>query len=103
MERSHVEDDGRIKLARLREQVVDPFPVRVLRCVVPSPYPRRHDDLGAAEPTTAPRCGPAAARRAKPASSLDLVDALARIQLHGARRRPGREIFSAWCRSTGAT
>jgi lysyl-tRNA synthetase, class II len=96
MERSHVEDDRRIKLARLREQGVDPFPYEFDGVVPVAEIHAAHDDLEAGQETDDRyrAAGRLAARRGHgKAAFLDLVDRSGRIQLHARADVLGEESF----------
>src|SRR5947207_2638206 len=89
-------DDRRAKLARLREQGIDPFPYEFDGVVPVADIHAAHDDLEAGQETDARyrAAGRLAARRGHgKAAFLDLVDRSGRIQLHARADVLGDESF----------
>jgi lysyl-tRNA synthetase class 2 len=91
-----VEDDRRSKLARLREQGVEPFPHAYEGPVPAASVHAAHADLAAGEETDASYrvAGRLAARRGHGgAAFLDLVDRSGRLQVHAKRDVLGESSF----------
>src|SRR4051794_1209391 len=91
-------DDRRAKLARLREEGVDPFPHEYDGVVPVAGIHEAHDSLEAGEETDSRYrvAGRLAARRGHgKAAFLDLVDRSGRIQLHARRDVLGPESYDA--------
>jgi lysyl-tRNA synthetase, class II len=89
-------DDRRAKLARLREQGIDPFPHEYDGVVPVAEIHGRHDALGAGEETDARYrvAGRISARRGHgKAAFIDLVDRSGRMQLHARQDVLGDESF----------
>src|SRR6059036_2268048 len=89
-------DDRRAKLARLREQGVDPFPHEFGGVVPVAEIRAKHDGLEAGEETDARYrvAGRMAARRGHgKAAFIDLVDRSGRLQLHVTQDTLGDESF----------
>src|SRR5881275_2573182 len=89
-------DDRRAKLARLREQGVDPFPHEFGGVVPVAEIRAKHDGLEAGEETDARYrvAGRMAARRGHgKAAFIDLVDRSGRIQLHARADVLGEDSF----------
>src|SRR3954470_20587725 len=89
-------DDRRAKLARLREEGVDPFPHEYDGVVAVAGIHEAHDSLEAGEETDSRYrvAGRLAARRGYgKAAFLDLVDRSGRMQLHAREDVLGEESF----------
>src|SRR5437764_10323 len=89
-------EDRRAKLARLREEGIDPFPHEFDGVVPVAEIHAKHDGLEAGEETDAPYrvAGRIAARRGHgKAAFIDLVDRSGRIQLHARADILGEESF----------
>src|SRR5204863_5467721 len=89
-------ENRRAKLARLREEGIDPFPHEFDGVVPVAEIHARHDDLEPGAETDARYrvAGRIAARRGHgKAAFLDLVDRSGRIQLHARRDLLGEEAF----------
>src|SRR4051812_42490025 len=89
-------DDRRAKLARLREEGVDPFPHEYDGVVPVAGIHEAHDSLEAGEETDSEYriAGRLAARRGHgKAAFLDLVDRSGRLQLHAREDVLGAESF----------
>ena len=91
-----MEDDRRAKLARLREQGIDPYPHQFEGAVPIASIHATHGALEAGEETDAPHrvAGRLSARRGHGgATFLDLVDRSGRIQVHARKDVLGDESF----------